>query len=145
MPNTLPLLVALFAIVFFYLRQFHASGEIVCATVHRFQYPSAYQIAPLEPAPIVQVDASGITLNGLPEGKIAELGSRKDKIVGLFDDLTTLKNNYVLLHSDTAAFPGSFILAADRDTPFWVIERARHTAMLAGYRDMQYAVWDAND
>ncbi len=142
MPNTLPLLIVLLPILFFYLRMFTPYGGDTCG--HHPRYPRAFQVAPFEAAPIVDVDALEITLDGLPEGKLVELDKTDYKIVRLFDNLTRFKNDYALLHPHTA-FPASIILAADRDTPFWAIERVRYTALLAGYPDTQYVVENADD
>jgi hypothetical protein len=142
MPNTLPLFVILLPILFFYLRGFHPSGECLCVAL-KLQMPRAFAVAPFGVAPVIEVTTTDIRLNRMPMGEIAELGRTKAPIVRMLDDLTTLKNNYALMHPITS-FPGRVLLSADRDTPFWVIERVRETALLAGYPDTQYIVEDAN-
>ncbi len=110
----------------------------------KIDLPRAFAVAPFEPAPVIEVTTTDIRLNRMPMGEIAALDRARAPIVRLLDDLTTLKNNYALLHPITS-FPGTVLLSADRDTPFWVIERVRITALLAGYPDTQYVVENADD
>ena len=133
-----PLLVVLLALALFYLPMWSATGECSCGWIdgpHRVRIPIAHETTPIDdPAPIVEIRRDTILLDGRDLG-LPQCGL----VVALRDQLTTLRNNYALLHPHDGV-PDTYYLVAAGTTPSWVLAAVRHSAVAAGYNRPWYVV-----
>ncbi len=127
--TVLTLFVVELAVVAYLLPLFQSSGELLCGCHRAYRLPVATEVAELEAGPTVDLGRDGIRLDGRP------LPDEK----ALADELLTLKRNYHLLHPDDP-FPGSYVLAADRDLRAAAVLRALRAAQASGWDHVQYAV-----
>lgn len=131
--NLWPLIGVLLVMTLFLLPQFQASGEVLCLC-KRLPLPQASHVAPLEPAPIVTISLDSVALNGDPKAQTSTVqeDTTEGLIQPLYDDLTTLKKNYQLLHPESS-FPGIVNLQAEKQIRYRVIRRVLAICAVAGF------------
>lgn len=86
-------------------------------------------MAELEPAPVVAIERGRVRLNG---GAVRDPEDFRQR-------LDLLRRSYGLMHPGRT-FPGSFVLLADRATPFGSLRQVLAAARRAGYGLPQMAV-----
>ncbi len=140
-----PFIDFLITLVVFLLSMFNASGELL-AQVPSITMPEAENTVPLEIAPIIQIDARLVMLDG---GKVADVDAlRQDTetvvIEKLLQGLEKVRRDWGMLHP-AESFPGTVIMQVDQAVDFDIIKRVMASAAAAGYANVSFAVNNAGD
>lgn len=135
-----PFIDFLITLVVFLLSSFSASGELIAQRAG-LTMPSAANAIELELAPIVQIDARVVTLDGRRMADTQTLAASPglERIEQLVQDLDTQRRNWNILHP-REPFPGTVIVQADRLIDFRVIKKVMFSAAQAGYSNISFAV-----
>ncbi len=144
-PTSLPvavLLSGLFAIVFFLLHLFWASGE---TTPPRrvAGLPRARNVLDLTTAPIVAVTGGQLYINEHPLGStrtIEDGGRVVPRIDELFYALKTIKDDWRKINGDMSRFSGVVNLEIGGDVPAMVVVSIYRTCALAGFVNVSLMV-----
>lgn len=135
-----PFIDFLITLVVFLLSSFSASGELV-AQRQGLTMPSAANASDLELAPIIQIDARVVTLEGrrMADAQTLVASAGLERIEPLIQDLETLRRNWPILHPRDP-FPGTVIIQADVAVDFRIIKKVMFSAGQAGYSNISFAV-----
>jgi biopolymer transport protein ExbD len=135
-----PFIDFLITLVVFLLSSFSASGELLSQR-QGLTMPNAANAEDLELAPIVQIDARVVTLDGrrMADTQTLAANAGLERIEQLITDLETLRRNWSILHA-REPFPGTVIVQADRTIDFRVIKKVMFSAAQAGYTNISFAV-----
>lgn len=135
-----PFIDFLIVLVVFLLISFSASGELL-AQKPNLKMPDAENVATLEIAPVISVDAIVVTLDGrrMADTESLVADARVERIEPLIQDLETLKRNWSILHPQQP-FPGQVVMQADVAIDFRVIKKLMFSAAQAGYANVSFAV-----
>jgi len=135
-----PFIDFLIVLVVFLLISFSASGELL-AQKPNLKMPDAENVATLEIAPVISVDAIVVTLDGrrMADTESLVADARVERIEPLIQDLETLKRNWSILHPQQP-FPGQVVMQADIAIDFRVIKKLMFSAAQAGYANVSFAV-----
>ncbi|MDW8246392.1 MAG: biopolymer transporter ExbD [Sandaracinaceae bacterium] len=135
-----PFIDFLITLVVFLLSSFSATGELIAQRAG-LTMPNARNVDELKLAPIVQIDARAVTLDGRRMADTPTLASNPalERIEPLVQDLETMRRNWNILHPRDP-FPGTVILQADRAIDFRVIKKVMFSAAQAGYVNVSFAV-----
>lgn len=135
-----PFIDFLIVLVVFLLISFSASGELL-AQKPNLKMPDAENVAHLEIAPVISVDAIVVTLDGrrMADTESLVADARVERIEPLIQDLETLKRNWSILHPQQP-FPGQVVMQADIAIDFRVIKKLMFSASQAGYANVSFAV-----
>jgi biopolymer transport protein ExbD len=129
-------------LVIFLLMSFSATGEVLFIQKN-IVLPDAQNWSELERAPAIAISRDVVTLEGKQIATMDELmqdsANADFKIPELFDQLTTTKNNYKLLHPNEE-FNGIAIIQADKAVEFKALRKVMFTAQVAGYNNVNFAV-----
>jgi biopolymer transport protein ExbD len=129
-------------LVIFLLMSFSATGEILFIQKN-ILLPEAQNWTDLERAPVIGVTKEVVTLDGVQvasgEDLLKDAATGDAKITELYERLTTLKNNYKLLHP-TTDFNGVAIIQADKGVEFKALKKVMYSAATAGYNNVNFAV-----
>lgn len=136
------LLSALFAVVFFLLTLFAATGE-VSGFRRLARVPRARNVLDLTTAPIVSVRGGQILANDHPVASardIAERGHVAPRIDEMFNALKTLRDDWQKINPGSRDFPGMVNLEIEGDVPAVVVVSVYRTCALAGYPNVNLVV-----
>jgi len=129
-------------LVIFLIQQFSADGDILFLT-DKIKLPEAVNAAQMIRAPVIQVSADDIALEGSRIVEVSEL-SRDDywNIPALEEQLRDQKKRFDYLRQLGAEgeFSGEVHIQADKAVPFKVIKRVMYSAAQAGYGNINFAV-----
>lgn len=130
-------------LVVFLLMSFSSTGELVTQRAD-LRVPQAEHTQPLEPAPVLSVDASTVVLDGRRVADTTSLAAdpRVERIEPLIELLETLKRNWSVLHPRDE-FPGALTVQADMSIDYRVIKKLMFAAAQAGYPNVRFAVTEA--
>ncbi len=137
-----PLVDMFIIIVIFLLQNFSATGEILFMSKD-ITLPDASFGKEIERAPVVQVSAESVMLEGEQIALVQDL--TKDEywnIPALEEKLRDLKKRYEFLHQGDAAggFKGDINIQAHTEVEFKTIKRVMYSANQAGYFNLNFAV-----
>lgn len=129
-------------LVIFLIQQFSADGDILFLT-DKIKLPEAVNSSQMIRAPVIQVSADDIALEGARIVEVSEL-SRDDywNIPALEEQLRDQKKRFDYLRQLGAEgeFSGEVHIQADKAVPFKVIKRVMYSAAQAGYGNINFAV-----
>lgn len=140
-----PFIDFLITLVVFLLSMFNASGELM-AQIPSITMPEAKNTTSLEIAPIVQVDAQLIMLDGnrMVDTKAATAEDAPPIIEPLVQALDKLRRDWDILHP-AEPFAGTVIMQADQGIDFMAIKKVMASAAQAGYANVSFAVNKTGD
>ena len=141
-----PLVDMFVIIVLFLIANFSASGDILNQSKD-IQLPTAAHVKELEDAPVVQVSAEKVIVDGSPiPGTVDEL-SREEylNIPALEEKLRELKKTFEAMHSatDQKPFNGQVNIQGHKDVEFKIIKRIMFSCATAGDGEINFAVLGA--
>lgn len=128
-------------LVIFLIQQFSADGDLLFMT-DKIRMPEAAHFEQIERAPVVQVTAEQITMEG---ARVAEVGDiDRDEywnIPALEEKLRDQKKAYEMVRDGSGeGFKGDINIQADKSVPFKVIKKVMYSANQAGYFNINFAV-----
>src|SRR5690606_36159763 len=129
-------------LVIFLIQQFSADGDLLFMT-DRIQMPEAANYEQLERAPVIQISADDISLEGLLVATTSEIdGQELWNIPKLEEELRDQKKAFESLRSAQASddFRGDINIQADVSVPFKVLKKVMYSANQAGYFNINFAV-----
>lgn len=135
-----PFIDFLITLVVFLLMSFSAEGQLV-TNRDNLTMPDGTNVAELEVAPIIAIDAQMVTLDNrrMADTQTLAANAQIDRMEQLIQDLETLKRNWSILHPQQP-FPGNVVLQADKEIDFRVIKKVMFSASQAGYANISFAV-----
>lgn len=135
-----PFIDFLITLVVFLLMSFSASGELV-AQQEGITMPDAANGDPLEPNPIISIDANFVVLDGQRITDTPSLSASPDMqpIDALVRELETAKRNWRTLHPGDD-FMGTIVLQVDQAIDYLVVKKVMFSAAQAGYANVNFAV-----
>lgn len=129
-------------LVIFLIQQFSADGDLLFLT-DKIKMPEAANFQQLERAPVIQVSADQISLEGAPVAEVADI-TRDEywNIPALEEQLRDQKKRFEQLREMGASgeFKGDIHIQADKAVPFKVLKRVMFSASQAGYGNINFAV-----
>lgn len=129
-------------LVIFLIQQFSADGDLLFLT-DKIRMPEAAHYTQLERAPVIQVSADQISLEGAPVAEIADISHDEYwNIPALEEQLRDQKKRFEQLREMGAQgdFKGEIHIQADKAVPFKVLKRVMFSASQAGYGNINFAV-----
>ena len=139
--NVTPMVDMLTMLVIFLLMTFAASGEILFVSKD-IVLPKAFNSAELERAPVIQVSASAIALEGTLVMKTEEANEKwykNWKLTPLVRRLKQMAKDYKEMNP-TKEFDGQVIVQSDGNVPFGVIKMVMASCAEAGFVNVNFAV-----
>jgi len=134
-----PLIDMFVILVVFLIMNFSANGDLVNISKD-IQLPEASVEQTIERAPIIQVSALTIAVEGQRVGDSDEILNDPDlRVPGLTDKLQEMRKVDEMMHPGQP-FKGQIIINADRDIDFKLIRKVMFAASEAGYTNVNYAV-----
>src|SRR5687767_4761017 len=138
-----PLIDMFVILVVFLIMNFSATGELVQLSKD-IKLPQAETVSELERAPIIQISANTVAIEGVKVGESDEILKDPDlRIPGLTDKLQEMRKVDEMMHPGQP-FRGEIIINADRDVDFKLVRKVMFAASDAGYTKFNYAVLRAN-
>lgn len=130
--------------VVFLIQQFSADGDLLFMT-DKIKMPEAANFEQLERAPVIQVSADEISIEGARVAEVADIGADEYwNIPALEEKLRDQKKAYEMIRGGGAdgaeGFKGDINIQADKEVPFKVIKRVMYSANQAGYFNINFAV-----
>ncbi|NJK89128.1 MAG: biopolymer transporter ExbD [Myxococcales bacterium] len=137
-----PLIDMFVILVVFLIMNFSATGELVNITKD-ITLPAAKVDRQLERAPIIQVSANTVVVEGFRVGDSKDLLEDPDlRIPALTDKLQEMRKLDETMHPGQP-FKGNIIISADRDIDFKLVRKVMFASADAGYTNVNYAVLQA--
>lgn len=134
-----PLIDMFVILVVFLIMNFSASGELVSISKD-IQLPKATTTATLERAPIIQISANTIAIEGVKVGDSEDLLKEDDlRIQDLTDKLQEMRKIDEMMHPGQP-FKGQIIINCDKDVDFKLVKKVMFASTEAGYSNFNYAV-----
>jgi biopolymer transport protein ExbD len=138
-----PLIDMFVILVVFLIMNFSATGELVQLSKD-IRLPTAETVSELERAPIIQISANTVAIEGVKVGESDEILKDPDlRIPGLTDKLQEMRKVDEMMHPGQP-FRGEIIINADKDVDFKLVRKVMFAASDAGYTKFNYAVLRAN-
>lgn len=131
--------------VVFLIQQFSADGDLLFMT-DKIKMPEAANYEQLERAPVVQISAEDISIEGDRVANVQDIESAEYmNIQSLEEKLRDQKRAFELLRQAGASgdFKGDINIQADRAVPFRIIKKVMFSANQAGYHNINFAVLGA--
>ncbi|MEQ9496980.1 MAG: biopolymer transporter ExbD [Deltaproteobacteria bacterium] len=134
-----PLIDMFVILVVFLIMNFSASGELITISKD-IQLPKATSTAELDRAPIIQISANTIAIEGIKVGDSEEILKDPDlRIPSLTDKLQEMRKVDEMMHPGQP-FKGQIIVNCDKDIDFKLVRKVMFAAADAGYSNFNYAV-----
>lgn len=134
-----PLIDMFVILVVFLIMNFSATGELVQLSKD-IKLPQAETVSELERAPIIQISANTVAIEGVKVGESDEILKDPDlRIPGLTDKLQNMRKVDEMMHPGQA-FRGEIIINADKDVDFKLVRKVMFACSDAGYTKFNYAV-----
>src|SRR5688572_10442471 len=138
-----PLIDMFVILVVFLIINFSATGELVQLSKD-IRLPKAETVSELDRAPIIQISANTVAIEGVKVGESEEILKDPDlRIPGLTDKLQEMRKVDEMMHPGQP-FRGEIIINADKDVDFKLVRKVMFAASDAGYTKFNYAVLKAN-
>jgi biopolymer transport protein ExbD len=137
--NLTPMIDMFVVLVIFLLMTFSTSGEILFIQKD-IELPKASQTTTLDKAPVIQIGAGQVVIEGKPVGRMDDIAEDENfEIADLSEMLNNLKKQYQQLHPNKE-FPGKIIVQGDKEVPFRVLKKVMFTCTSVGYGTINFAV-----
>lgn len=137
-----PLIDMFVILVVFLIMNFSANGQLVSISKD-IQLPKAASVAELERAPIIQISAQTIAIEGFKVGDSEDILKDPDlRVPALTDKLTEMRKVDEMMHPGQA-FKGAIIVNCDKDIDFKLVRKVMMASAEAGYSAFNYAVLSA--
>ena len=137
-----PLIDMFVLLVVFLIMNFSATGELVTVSKD-ISLPSAVTVEEIERAPIIQISANTIAIEGFKVGDADEILKDEDlRVPQLTDKLQEMRKIDEMMHPGQA-FEGKIILSCDKDIDFKLVRKVMMASAEAGYANFNYAVLKA--
>src|SRR5262245_39057157 len=134
-----PLIDMFVILVVFLIMNFSATGELVQLSKD-IRLPKAETVSELDRAPIIQISANTVAIEGVKVGDSDELLKDPDlRIPGLTDKLQEMRKVDEMMHPGQP-FRGEIIINCDKDVDFKLVRKVMFAASDAGYTKFNYAV-----
>jgi biopolymer transport protein ExbD len=134
-----PLIDMFVIMVVFLIMNFSATGELVQLSSD-IKLPKAETVSPLERAPIIQISANTVAIEGVKVGESEEITKDPDlRIPGLTDKLQEMRKVDEMMHPGQP-FRGEIIINADQNVDFKLVRKVMFACSDAGYSKFNYAV-----
>jgi biopolymer transport protein ExbD len=134
-----PLIDMFVILVVFLIMNFSATGELVSLSKD-IQLPSATVTDEIERAPIIQISANTVAIEGVKVGDSEEILKDPDlRIPELTDKMQEMRKIDEMMHPGQP-FKGQVIINADKNIDFKLIRKVMFAAADAGYINFNYAV-----
>jgi biopolymer transport protein ExbD len=134
-----PLIDMFVILVVFLIMNFSATGELVQLSKD-IRLPKAETVSELDRAPIIQISANTVAIEGVKVGESEELLKDPDlRIPGLTDKLQEMRKVDEMMHPGQP-FRGEIIINCDKDVDFKLVRKVMFAASDAGYTKFNYAV-----
>ena len=134
-----PLIDMFVILVVFLIMNFSATGELVTLSKD-IVLPEARATEQIERAPILQISANTIAIEGTKVGDAEEVLKDPDlRIPALTDKLQEMRKIDEMMHPGQP-FKGELIINADRNIDFKLIRKVMFASSDAGYVNFNYAV-----
>ncbi len=134
-----PLIDMFVILVVFLIMNFSANGELITISKD-VQLPKAANTQEIERAPIIQITATVVTVEGVRVANSEELLREDDlRIQDLTDKLQEMRKVDEMMHPGQP-FKGQIIINCDKDIDFKLIKKVMYACSEAGYNDFNYAV-----
>lgn len=134
-----PLIDMFVILVVFLIMNFSASGELVTISKD-IDLPKARTTAELERAPIIQISARTVAVEGIRVGESEDILQDQDlRIPALTDKLQEMRKIDEMMHPGQA-FKGQIVINCDKNIDFRLIRKVMFAAADAGYVNFNYAV-----
>lgn len=134
-----PLIDMFVILVVFLIMNFSASGELVSISKD-IQLPKAASTATLERAPIIQISAQTIAIEGFKVADADEVLKDEDlRVPKLTDKLQEMRKVDEMMHPGQP-FKGEIIINCDKNIEFRLVRKVMMAAAEAGYAAFNYAV-----
>jgi biopolymer transport protein ExbD len=138
-----PLIDMFIILVVFLIMNFSATGELVQLSKD-IRLPRAETTSELDRAPIVQISANTVAIEGVKVGESDEILKDPDlRIPGLTDKLQEMRKVDEMMHPGMP-FKGEIIINCDKDVDFKLVRKVMFAASDAGYTKFNYAVLRSN-
>jgi biopolymer transport protein ExbD len=134
-----PLIDMFVILVVFLIMNFSASGELVSISKD-IQLPKATTTAQMERAPIIQISANTVAVEGVKVGDSEDLLKDDDlRIQDLTDKLQEMRKVDEMMHPGQP-FKGQIIINCDKNIDFKLVKKVMFASAEAGYANFNYAV-----
>jgi len=134
-----PLIDMFVILVVFLIMNFSASGELVSISKD-IKLPKASTTSELERAPIIQISANTVAVEGVKVGDSEDLLREDDlRIQDLTDKLQEMRKVDEMMHPGQP-FKGQIIINCDKDVDFKLVKKVMFASSEAGYINFNYAV-----
>jgi biopolymer transport protein ExbD len=134
-----PLIDMFVILVVFLIMNFSATGELVNISKD-IQLPKATATSTLERAPIIQVSAQTIAIEGFKVADSEEILRDPDlRVPRLTEKLQEMRKVDEMMHPGQP-FKGQIILNCDKDIEFKLVRKVMMATAEAGYTNFNYAV-----
>ena len=134
-----PLIDMFVILVVFLIMNFSATGDLINITKD-IQLPQARSTTALERAPILQISANTVAIEGVGVGNSDDILKDPDlRIPALTDKLQDMRKVDEIVHPGQA-FKGQIIINCDKDVDFKLVRKVMFAAANAGYTNFNYAV-----
>lgn len=138
-----PLIDMFVILVVFLIMNFSASGELVSLSKD-IQLPQASVTDEIERAPIIQISANTVAIEGVKVGDSEDILKDPDlRIPELTDKMQEMRKIDEMMHPGQP-FKGQVIINADKDIDFKLVRKVMFAAADAGYINFNYAVLTSN-
>lgn len=138
-----PLIDMFVILVVFLIMNFSATGELLNISKD-IELPKAKTVKEMERAPIIQISADTIAVEGIPVGDASEfLQSTDFTIKPLTEKLRDVRRIDEMMHPGQP-FKGQIIINCDRSIDFKLVRKVMVAAADAGYINFNYAVLKTN-
>lgn len=134
-----PLIDMFVILVVFLIMNFSATGELVTISKD-IQLPKARVTSQLTRAPIIQISAQTVAIEGFRVGDSDEIMKDPDlRIPSLTEKLQEMRKVDEMMHPGQK-FEGRIIINCDRDVDFKLVRKVMFASADAGYANFNYAV-----
>jgi biopolymer transport protein ExbD len=134
-----PLIDMFVILVVFLIMNFSASGELISISKD-IQLPKATVTSELERAPIIQISANTVAIEGVKVGDADDILKDPDlRIPSLTDKLQEMRKVDEMMHPGQP-FKGQIIINCDKNIDFKLVRKVMFAAADAGYTAFNYAV-----
>ncbi|MEE2901571.1 MAG: biopolymer transporter ExbD [Myxococcota bacterium] len=134
-----PLIDMFVLLVVFLIMNFSATGELVTISKD-IKLPKASTTKMLERAPIIQISAKTVAVEGFKVGDSDDIIKDEDlRVPQLTDKLQEMRKVDEMMHPG-AQFKGQIIINADKDVEFKLVRKVMMASAEAGYTAINYAV-----
>ena len=134
-----PLIDMFVLLVVFLIMNFSATGELVTISKD-IKLPMAAQTKMLMRAPIIQISAKTIAVEGFKVGESPDILKDEDlRVPELTEKLQEMRKVDEMMHPG-AQFKGEIIINADKKVDFKLVRKVMMASAEAGYTNINYAV-----